>query len=484
MNSTTAALEKVGDDLAGVLDEVFAADAARSWSEAEVLEVMAAAARITRAGEALLVEATAQVCDRSDGRLSGDRMTTRFGCRSTSELVQRVTRSSKHRAGDMVQAARAVTQTTAMTSGEVLPPPLPGMRAALGAGEVGVDGLVAVAGPLLSTCAGTAAVLAADEELAATARGVGADAAPPACAEELRALATVWAMYLDQDGAEPDESRAIRKRGITVGPCREGLHPIRGHVLPEVAGQLQRAFDSLLNPKVDGAPAPAGPHFSEPEDAGDETVDPDDPGAPFVATADDRSRAQQQHDALAIILNVAAASGGLPTLGGAAPTLVVSVREEDLATGRGFAHLPGTDQPLPLSFARHIACSGAVQRVVFDTAGRIVQLGSLERVFTHHQRRAIALRDGGCIIPGCYVSADWCEIHHVQEHSRGGPTHTDNGVLLCWFHHRTLDTSGWRVRMNCGVPEVRGPYWWDAHPKWRPVTKSPIRRRERLLSRN
>ena len=448
-----------------------------------MLEVLAAAARITRAGEALLVEATAQVCDRSDGRLSADRMTTRFGCRSASELVQRVTRASKQRAGDVVKAARAVVQPVALTSGEVLPAQLPGMREALGTAAVGVDGIVAVAAPLLSHCAGVAARLAADEEISATARGEGADAAPPACAEELRALATVWAMYLDQDGAEPDDSRAIRKRGLTVGPVRDGLHAVRGHVLPEVAGQLQRAFDAVLNPKLNSAPAAAGPHFTEPGADDDATVDPDDRDAPFIATADDRSRAQKQHDALATILNTVAASGALPTLGGSAPTLVVSVREEDLATGRGFAHLAGTDEPLPISFARHIACTGAVQRVVFDTSGRIIQLGTPERVFTHHQRRAIALRDGGCIIPGCHVAADWCEIHHVTEHSRGGPTHTDNGVLLCWFHHRTLDTSGWMVRMNRGVPEVRGPYWWDAYRKWRPVTTSPVRMRERLAHR-
>ena len=91
------------------------------------------------------------------------------------------------------------------------------MREALAAVEVGVDGVVAVAGPLISCGAGAAAILAADEELAASARGEGADAAPPACAEELRALAMVWAMYLDQDGAEPREGRALRKRGITVG---------------------------------------------------------------------------------------------------------------------------------------------------------------------------------------------------------------------------------------------------------------------------
>ena len=103
MNSIAAALEQIGDELAGVVDGLFADGAARRLSEAEVLEVMAAAARIVRAGEAVLIEATGQVCDRSDGRLSADRMTTRFGCRSTSELVQRTTRVSKQRAGDLAK---------------------------------------------------------------------------------------------------------------------------------------------------------------------------------------------------------------------------------------------------------------------------------------------------------------------------------------------------------------------------------------------
>jgi hypothetical protein len=480
MNSIAAALRRVGDELAGVVCEAFAGDTARRLTEGEVLELLAAASRIVRAGEALLVEATAQVCDRSDGRVSADRMTTTLGCRSTGELVQRTTRMSKQRAADLVRAARAVMRPVALTSGQVLPASLPAMRKALAATEVGVDGVVAVAAPLLSCGAGTLAILAADEELAASARGEGADAAPPACADELRALATVWAMYLDQDGAEPREARALRKRGLMIGPCRDGLHAIRGSLIPEVAGQLQRAFDSVLNPRVNGVAASAGPFFAA-SDAERETPDADDPDAPLAVTADDRTRAQKQHDALATVLNTVA--GALPTLGGAAPTLVVSVREQDLAVDRGFAHIAGCDEPISLASARHIACSGAVQRVVFDSTGRIVQLGSLERVFTSHQRRAIALRDGGCIIPGCSVSADWCEIHHVTEHSRGGPTHTDNGVLLCWHHHRTLGTSGWKVRMNHGMPEVRGPSWWDPHLKWRAVTTSPVRMRERVVSR-
>jgi hypothetical protein len=105
-------------------------------------------------------------------------------------------------------------------------------------------------------------------------------------------------------------------------------------------------------------------------------------------------------------------------------------------------------------------------------------------VFTVHQRRAIIARDRECLIPGCHVPASWCEIHHVAEHSRGGPTHTDNGVLICWYHHRTLDSSGWKVRMRNGIPEVRGPCWWDASARWHAVTKAPIRLSRALRARS
>ncbi|MFT4211079.1 MAG: DUF222 domain-containing protein, partial [Microbacterium sp.] len=317
--------------------------------------------------------------------------------------------------------------------------------------------------------AGAQATAAADEELAAAARAD--DGAPRPTAEELRIMATVWATHLDPDGAEPTEARAMRMRGLTFGrPCR-GLVPVSGHLLVEVAGQFQSVSDSLLNPHVDGLPVPTGPRFAD--ENSDDTAPP----------ADHRTRAQKQHDVLATILTQVAASGILPTNGGSAPTLVVSVRAEDLAEGRGYAHVNGIDEPVSLGVARHTACAGNIQRVVFDGAGRIVELGSLERIFTHHQRRAIKLRDGGCVIPGCTVPADWCEIHHVIAHANGGPTHTDNGVALCWFHHRWIDHGEWQVRMNRGVPEIRGPSWWDRSRRWRRATSSPVRMAKRRAGR-
>ena len=179
----------------------------------------------------------------------------------------------------------------------------------------------------------------------------------------------------------------------------------------------------------------------------------------------------------------AARSQLLPTIGGAAPTLVVTVREEDLATGRGWAHTTDTDSPLPIGAAAHTACMGGVQRVVLNEHGRIVELGTQDRIFNKHQRRAIEVRDGGCIIPGCGTPAAWCEIHHVLEHHKCGETHTDNGVMLCWYHHRFIEDHGWGIRMRDGVPEVRSPGWHEPSRKGRPAANSHTRIANRINRR-
>ncbi|SFS13151.1 protein of unknown function [Microbacterium sp. cf046] len=418
MANLTDSLENLGDALARAVAAAFDDDGLRSCDDDELLAALAEAGRVRRHAEAILGEVVAHMLDRDDHLAHPDRLTTRHGCRSHVELVQRATRVSSRTASDVVATAEAIGRRMAISSGEVLPAEFPRMREALRGGDVGIDGMTAVTGAFRGCMAGRAGLLAADEELAAAARGDGQDAAPPASADELRAIAQVWAAYLDQDGAEPAEARALRKRGVTIGRRgADGLVPLRGNLLPEVAAQLRLGFDSVLNPKVDDV---VGPCFTEIE-----RVDRDEP---VEHVADPRTYGQKQHDALAALLAAAAASGALPTLGGAPPTLVVSVREEDLATGRGHAHLPGDAEPISLAAARQIACAGAVQRVVSSANGRMVSITTLDRVFNHHQRRGITIRDGGCIIPGCDVPPQWCEIHHVQEHSRGGQTHTDNGA--------------------------------------------------------
>ncbi|AZA11298.1 HNH endonuclease signature motif containing protein [Corynebacterium gerontici] len=50
-------------------------------------------------------------------------------------------------------------------------------------------------------------------------------------------------------------------------------------------------------------------------------------------------------------------------------------------------------------------------------------------------RHIITMRDLHCRFPGCEVPAHACDIDHVLEFNRGGPTEVSNGQLLCRRHH-------------------------------------------------
>ena len=428
-------------------------------ADEQITRALTLAAELQRLTDAVMIETVGEISRRSMQRDRDLRLTSRMGCHDVSELVQRLTLLGPGSAGRLQRAARPIMVRVSL-AGEPLRGLLPALRDALLDGIVGVDGVLAAAGPLeaMSRHVSRDDVLTADAVLAAAARGDGPDAAPPACADLLRVHAQTWAAYLDQDGAEPREERALRLRGLTIGRARDGIVPISGALLVEVAAQLELICHAVGSPRVDQD----APVMFRPSDDADD-----------LFRADPRTLAQSRHDALATALFAAASSRLLPTIGGAAPTLVVSVREEDLVHGRGWAHIDG--EPLSLRAAIHTGCAGVIQRVLQGDNGRIVKIGTEERVFNRHQRRAIALRDGGCLIPGCGVPAAWCEIHHVTDHALGGPTHTDNGVLLCWYHHRHLDHHGWRIRITHGIPEVIAPPWVERTPSWRPATTSPTR---------
>jgi hypothetical protein len=436
-------------------------------TETELAQQLSAIARLGRLVDALTTDAVGEVMRRSETPTRDEAMTSHLGSRNVSDLLQTLTLVSAQTASRWQRAAKAARPTVSAVTGELLEGAFPAVREAMLDGVVGVDGILAITDPLQAAPRVSPAVRAETAAVVvAEARGEGPDQAPPVCAELLRIHAQTWALALDQDGAEPRERAAERNRSLVLGVATPRGVPLRGMLLPEVAAQLQTIFDAQLAPKV---------AFEDPHTTGTD-------GEPQPLPArDDRTRAQKQHDAFAAALGVAASSGQLPTIGGHAPTLVVSVDAADLESGTGYAHAQGCDQPISMRIARHIACDGVIERVTSRDGGRIIAITTQDRVFNRHQRRAIALRDGGCVIPGCGTPASWCEIHHVTEYANGGPTHTDNGVLLCWYHHRFLDRIGWLIRMNSGIPEIKAPPWHGTDHRWRAVTTSPVRLRKRLL---
>ncbi|MFB6610667.1 DUF222 domain-containing protein [Agromyces sp. NPDC056379] len=462
MTGIREALEQVRSALDAALDF----DAPRGLGDDELLLATGALERVGRLLDAHRAGVAGEIADRSRVELGGQRLSARKGCRSAAELLERVTQVSGAEARRRISVGAATRAGTGLT-GQPVPAQHPHVAAALGAGEIGADAAATIIRELgrTRTVADPSRLDVAERELVDQATGTG-DAAPVrAGAEELAVQARAWAAFLDQDGPEPDDERAMRRRGFRVGRAREGLIPISGELLPEVAAKLTRLLDAHLSPRSGGG-------FLTDAERADPAVQ-----------AETRTNEQQRHDVLAAIIDTAARSGEHPTIGGAAPTVLVSVRASDLDASRGAGHADGVELPISIRAVRHMMCTGGIQTVVSDDAGPIIRLGSPERCFTAHQRRAITLRDGGCLIPGCTVPAAWCEIHHVTPDSRGGPTHTDNGVLLCWYHHRSIDTSGWAIRMRRGVPEIRPPAWLDPGGGWRTSTTSPTRLADRLADR-
>lgn len=469
--------------------------------DGETIRILQSLGKVQRLLDGEIVTATAHAAQRDIGAASTT-ISTAAGCADVTELLRRTLRVDVGTARRYVKAAEAIGRDFLHSCGDHAPARFEALGQALRDGAISVIGLLAATGPVEHARAriGDDARDAVDGLLAAMARGLDLPdeygrPGPAPSTDELAHHAKALMLALDPDGPEPDDREGERNRGFTIGRVRDGVHPVRGALLPEVAVVLQRLFDAFNNPAAPDAPdlgRTTGGTDASPGREHSGSVGPDDTDRPVSAggpgavrftedgtgsampvflggppaPADTRTRTQRNHDNLAAILNTAAGHAATPHLGGAAPTLLVSVSAKDYARGAGRAVLEGSNIDVPLSVAHHTACTGGIQRVLFDEHGQIVSIGTTARIFTALQRRAILLRDRECLIPGCRTPATWCEIHHVREWAAGGPTHTSNGVALCWHHHRTLDASGWQIRMRRGVPELRGPAWWDSTRTW------------------
>jgi hypothetical protein len=70
-------------------------------------------------------------------------------------------------------------------------------------------------------------------------------------------------------------------------------------------------------------------------------------------------------------------------------------------------------------------------------------------------------RDKGCSFPGCTTGPAWCQANHITQWQHGRRTCIDDGALLCGFHHREFENSGWSCLMLDGIPHYQPPLWLD-----------------------
>ncbi|TFC94532.1 HNH endonuclease [Cryobacterium breve] len=457
-------LQQARDLAASVLDSV----SFSLLSEADAMAVLGTVEDLGRRVDAARVASAADISVRSRRILGHDSLAYKNGATSGTDLITRLTRISSREAYRRVRLGENVSPRLAGTS--MLPPYYPAVADALTTGDLGVDAAENIVTALDSVAARVAPndLGTAERALVASATGAitdetrglpGEGFAFPA--DLVRGMATQWQARLDPDGTAPNEPVAEPRSTVGFGLLRDGLYPLRGGVTAELRGIMNAIFDTYLSAHA----APAFP--SEEEQA---RMDSGEliPGAEAAALSDDRNGGEKRADILRGIFEAATRDVGTPTMGGAAPTVMIHVNQADLAADRGVGWIDGVESPISLISVKQALCAGGFQKIVFGLNNEVLSLSTENRFFNRAQRRAIAARDGGCTIPGCTVPAAWCEVHHVIPWYLGGKTDIDNGVLLCWYHHHhSIDTSGWQIRMVRGKPQVRAPLCYDPTRTWR-----------------
>jgi hypothetical protein len=128
--------------------------------------------------------------------------------------------------------------------------------------------------------------------------------------------------------------------------------------------------------------------------------------------------------------------------------------------------------PVPVAHARGLL--GEAFLTICVTDGRDVRtVTSTNRVVPTRVRKALAVRDPTCVVPGCGQRSHLEIDHWRMDFSRGGLTSLDNLCRLCAAHHRLKTRTGWRLDGGPGrwrwlAPRIRAP------GRSQPVVAEPI----------
>ena len=184
------------------------------------------------------------------------------------------------------------------------------------------------------------------------------------------------------------------------------------------------------------------------------------------AADDRRSRAQFDHDTLIDIIRagIRASDDEAASPASSPAEVIVVVKAADLESGRGCGWADGIAGRISIPTVRRLQCSGSTRLAVTGGDGEVLHLSHAKRLFTRAQRRALAIRDGGCAWPGCSAPVAWTEAHHIAWVARDdGTTDVENGVLLCSFHHHRIHSSDeWEIRVHGGAPYLVPKRWRGA----------------------
>jgi hypothetical protein len=432
------------------------------------------AAEVMRLAEALVAIGAGQIAKLSDHQLGSSGLAQRRGMRTPEHLVQALTGTSYRDAAKQVRVGGGIREAQVAERAHVHaerareegsepesdPLPEPPWHSPLTLAAAGGEVSTTAAGAIIRGLgepddnASPHALRAAAERLLALAGTTDVD--------ELGRLAREERNSLDVAGIANRENALREMRALRM--LRRDATGMRG-----VALRLDPESEAVFTTLIDASTGPrrGGPRF----------VDPQQVEAAEALSRDPRSTEQIALDTLIQLMQLGAnADPDVLFPHQAAIRLVVPV--ENLDGNISFGHrgkgvpgqgvpgqgVPGqasparrTPAPAVLEDSREAISDATVQRTLCSAELVAVLLSPdnvpfessiSHRLFNRRQPNALAVRDGGCLFPGCDRPVSWTEAHHITPWSSAPRTEVIDGVLLCRHHHMLVHNNGWVIRRH------------------------------------
>jgi hypothetical protein len=502
IDAARVAAAAIPDDLTGI----------KGLGDVALLATQRGLAELRRVIDSRSSAIAGEVAFRSRRELGYTGLARREGFGTAEKLVQSATGSTSREATSLVAvgtlvhdalvAATADPATGELPLGvEIREPWLAAVGAAVAAGELAIEkakaiksGLGEPSPGLLGRCpagggptgglesgAGDGADAGVtSDDLAGAAERLLAEA-EPLNADRLFSLARQYRDELDSAGIARRERAIFEQRAFRRTKRPNGLSRFTFDPDIETSAYLDNLYDNLLSPRRGGS----------------RFVDPEDQAWAETVANDERTNDQYLHDAFAGLLRLgvdadtadrAAAAGTsiesataegraarrARIVGSRVPSVRVLTTERALATRRGNGRIEGSELPVSVETVERTICTAGTVPLSFSGEGQVLDLGREARLFTGHQKVALAARDGGCIWPDCDRPPAWTEAHHINQWARdGGRTDVCDGVLLCRYHHLLLHNNHWEIVRR------ESEYWLVP-----PADIDPQRRPRRLRSKS
>lgn len=397
-----------------------------SLGDGDLLAIARLAGSVRHAVGTHAALAAAEVARRSAPELGHSGLAQAAGFRTPEELLRTTTGVTAREATQAVSVGR-------LARGDDPREWLQPVGQAVRESELSVAAAESIAAGLGKVAAGVSV-----DELAAAAVQL-CDEAASLDPDRLFARAREVRAELDLAGVAEREDALRQQRALRFWRRSDGMSRLTWDMDPESAATVKDIFDRATSPKRGGV----------------RFVKKDEAALADRIFNDPRTTEQLASDVFAELLRHGAAADSSELLGTGAPSISVIVLDEALRAGAGQAFIDGQSEPVSVETVERLSCCGNVTPIKFDDKGQPLDLGREQRLFSRHQRKALAARDGGCRFGNCERPASWTEAHHIKHWKRDhGETNIRDGILLCKHHHMLVHNNHWEI-----VRDADDQYW-------------------------